>query len=121
MRVSVLSFPQLLMGYGMRRAEVAATGNPAAGVEHLSRFGSGSCRTLPRILGVHGQASPGLADVAGSGYVAGRASQSTARPGALDSASACVSSGYSDARVGHDGRGVPGIAAYLYSLNQESI
>jgi cytochrome c len=55
-----------------KQAGAAATGgDPAHGVTAISRYGCGSCHTIPGVAGAHGQVGPPLSGIANRLYVAG--------------------------------------------------
>jgi cytochrome c1 len=120
MRLSVLSFAFLLTACGSRRAEVVTAGNPAMGAADLFRLGCGSCHTIPGIVGAHGKVGPSLQGVATRTYVAG---QLPNQPGNLEHWIQHPHSVHPDTlmpELGVTGAEAQDIAAYLYSLNQES-
>jgi cytochrome c1 len=60
------------------RAAIATTGgDPGAGSAAISRYGCGSCHTIPGVTGANGLAGPSLASLRRRTYIAGELPNST--------------------------------------------
>jgi cytochrome c len=73
MRSSFIAFATLLLVSGCEgRRHVATTGgDDDRGVAAISRYGCGSCHTIPGIPGAHGLVGPSLAGLGSRMYIAG--------------------------------------------------
>lgn len=64
-----------LLGCVSRATEISARattgGDPLKGSAAISRYGCGSCHTIPRIPGAHGLVGPPLTGIANRLYIAG--------------------------------------------------
>ena len=54
-----------------RDAAAVSGGDPGRGASHISRYGCGSCHTIPGIAGAHGLVGPPLSGIGARQYVAG--------------------------------------------------
>ena len=91
-------------------------GNPYRGASSISKYGCGSCHTIPGINGAHGMVGPSLAGIARRVYVAGvlpnqplNLMRWIQNPKAVDEKTAMPN-------LGVTARDATDIAAYLYSL-----
>lgn len=58
---------------GRQRAAAAESGgNPQSGKAAVSKYGCGSCHTIPGVAGANGRVGPSLAGIADQLYVAGQ-------------------------------------------------
>jgi len=104
-------------GAGNKRNAAAITGgDPDRGASQISRYGCGSCHTIPGISGAHGLTGPSLAGMANRIYVAGSLPNEPANlmhwvadPHSVNDKTAMPNLGVTP----HD---AADIAAYLYSL-----
>jgi cytochrome c2 len=108
----------MLAACGPRHSAVATGGDSAAGGRELSRFGCGSCHTIPGIVGAHGRVGPSLEGIAGHSYVAGQLPNQPLNlerwiqhPHSIHPDSLMPELGLTDGQTRD-------IAAYLYTLNQ---
>src|SRR6185312_13621907 len=74
MRLSLLSFSLMLAACGSVQTTAPTGGASDAGARALTRYGCGSCHTIPGIVGAHGKVGPSLDGVAGRSYIAGQLS-----------------------------------------------
>jgi cytochrome c1 len=117
MRLSLLLFPLMLAGCGLRPT-AAPTGEASnVGAQDLVRFGCGSCHTIPGIAGAHGKVGPSLESIASHSYIAGQLPNQPPNlerwiqhPHSVQPDSLMPELGVTDAESRD-------IAAYLYSLN----
>jgi len=52
-------------------------GNPSAGIAAATRYGCGSCHTIPRVPGANGKVGPSLASIGERRFVAGELPNNT--------------------------------------------
>lgn len=61
-----------------QQAMMLTGGDPDKGVAAITRYGCGSCHTIPRLRAARGTVGPPLAGIASRGYLAGRLTNSPA-------------------------------------------
>lgn len=95
---------------------VATSGNPDRGAFSITRYGCGSCHTIPGIVGAHGLVGPPLAGIGSRIYVAGILSNQPTNlerwvqdPRSINDKTVMPS-------LGVTAEDATDIAAYLYSL-----
>jgi cytochrome c oxidase assembly factor CtaG len=70
--ICVCALFSLNCGSSYDQQAIALTGgDPRAGITAIGHYGCGSCHTIPRVTGAHGQVGPPLAGVGGRRYIAG--------------------------------------------------
>lgn len=118
-RFAVLALLISLCGCDTAATRTAAGmtgGDPSRGASSISKYGCGSCHTIPGIDGAHGMVGPPLAGIARRVYVAGVLPNQPVNlmrwiqnPKAVDEKTAMPN-------LGVTAQDATDIAAYLYSL-----
>jgi cytochrome c len=121
MRLSICLLALMIAACAQRHNAVRASGDSTAGGQDLYRLGCGSCHTIPGIAGAHGKVGPSLEGIASRSYVAG---QLPNQPPNLERWIQHPHSVHPDSlmpELGLTNAQSKDIAAYLYSLNRETL